>query len=157
MTTVQLLGRGTYGPHIAMGPGVSPLWQYKKSVPAQNTVLIYEDGTVEERAGVSNLTLLYEGVRTWIYGGTDYRTFVGSWEYNALTAAGYTWREVPAQGEYTEDYQDNYNEAWGKAIFDENAAALAEAAAEQAAAERAATLASQIATLEAQLLALRGY
>ena len=106
MTTVQLLGRGTYGPHISVGPGVSPLWAYRHSPPAQNTVLIYNDGSVKEIAGVSNLELVTGHVRVWIYGGTDYRTTVGSWEYDALTDAGYTWREVSEPGVYTETYED---------------------------------------------------
>lgn len=105
MATVQLLGRGTYGPQIPMGPGVSPLWQYKKSVPAQNTVVIYHDGTVEEMQSIS-LLVLNRDVAVWIYGGTDYRCEVGSWEYNALTAAGYSWRDVPTPGTYTETYED---------------------------------------------------
>jgi hypothetical protein len=155
MATVQLLGRGTYGPNIPMGPGVSPLWQYKKSVPAQNTVVIYKDGTVEEMQSISLLTLL-DDVKLWIYGGTDYRTTVGSWEYNVLTAAGYTWREVPAQDQYTAEYQDNYNEAWGKALYDENAAAIAAAQKALADARAAHEKAALIATLEATLAALKG-
>lgn len=35
MATVQLLGRGTYGPYTAYGPGVSPLWLYFLSPPVR--------------------------------------------------------------------------------------------------------------------------
>jgi len=155
MTTVQLLGRGTYGPHISVGPGVSPLWAYRHTPPAQNTVIIYNDGSVKEIAGVSNLELVTGPVRVWIYGGTDYRTTVGSWEYDALTAAGYTWREVGPQYEYPGEYGDNYQEAWGKALFDENAAALESQRAAKAAADAEYARTQRIAVLEAELAALK--
>ena len=108
MATVQLLGRGTYGPQVAYGPGVSPLWMYFNAPPAQNSVLIFNDGSVEERATFENDVIQGEDVHTFILGGTDYRTTVGSFEYDALTAAGYTWREVAAPDTYTSNYQDAY-------------------------------------------------
>jgi len=155
MTTVQLLGRGTYGPKVSVGPGISPLWMYRHTPPAQNTVVIYKDGRVEEMQSISLLTLNND-VALWIYGGTDYRTTVGSPDYNILTAAGYTWREVPAQEEYTAEYQDNYNEAWGKALYDANAAAISRQQQAIADAKAAYEKAALIASLEATLAALKG-
>ena len=108
MATVQLLGRGTYGPQVAYGPGISALWFYFKSPPAQNSVLIYNDGSVVERATFENGDIQGVDVHTFILGGTDYRTTVGSFEYDALTAAGYTWREVAELDTYTSTYQDVY-------------------------------------------------
>lgn len=108
MATVQLLGRGTYGPYVAYGPGVSPLWLYFLSPPAQNSVLIYDDGTVVEQATFPNDQIQASNVHTYILGGTDYRTTVGSFEYDALTAAGYTWREVTPADTYAEKYEDVY-------------------------------------------------
>lgn len=108
MATVQLLGRGTYGPHVVYGPGVSPLWEYFHAPPAQNSVIIYENGTVVERATFENVDIQASDVHTFILGGTDYRTTVGSFEYDALTAAGYTWREVAEPNTYTATYQDVY-------------------------------------------------
>ena len=108
MATVQLLGRGTYGPHVVYGRGVSPLWEYFRSPPAQNSVLIYNDGSVVERATFENGDIQDVDVHTFILGGTDYRTTVGSFEYDALTAAGYTWREVAEPNTYTSTYQDVY-------------------------------------------------
>ena len=108
MATVQLLGRGTYGPHVAYGREFSPLWEYFHAPPAQNSVLIYDDGTVVERATFENDVIQGEDVHTFILGGTDYRTTVGSFEYDALTAAGYTWREVAERDTYTTTYQDTY-------------------------------------------------
>jgi hypothetical protein len=113
MATVQLLGRGTYGPHVSVGAGVSPLWQYRHTPPAQNTVIIFNDGSVQEVAGASNLVLTGGTVHTWIYGGTDFRCEQGSWEYNMLTAAGYTWRVLPDPDTYTQNYVDNYVLEWG--------------------------------------------
>lgn len=108
MAIVQLLGRGTYGPQVAYGPGISPLWLYFLSPPAQNSVLIYNNGSVVERSTFENKDIQDEDVHTFILGGTDYRTTVGSFEYEALTAAGYTWREVAAPDTYTSDYADAY-------------------------------------------------
>lgn len=106
---VQLLGRGTYGPYNIIAPDVSPLWQFIKPPPAQNSILIYNDGTVVERATFENSDTLDPDVHTFIIGGTDYRTDVGTFEYDALTAAGYTWRNVYSGDVYAEDYDSQYN------------------------------------------------
>jgi hypothetical protein len=108
VATVQLLGRGTYGPQVAYGPGVSPLWMYFLMPPQQNSILIYTDGSVTERATFTNEDIQADNVYVWIYGGTDFRCEVGSFEYDALTAAGYTWREVVPPNTYSENYQDAY-------------------------------------------------
>ncbi len=106
---VQLLGRGTYGPEVAVGHGISPLWMYFKSPPAQNSILIYTDGTVVERATFENDDIQDENVHTFILGGTDYRTDVGTFEYDALTEAGYTWRNVYTDNVYPETYDTQFN------------------------------------------------
>lgn len=108
MPTVQLLGRGTYGPRQVFGPGVSPLWSFFLPPPAQNSILIYNDGSVYERATFENKEIRDEDVHTFILGGTDFRCEVGSFEYDALTAAGYSWRAVAERDAYTEDYTDVY-------------------------------------------------
>ena len=106
---VQLLGRGTYGPRVVQGPGISPLWSFFLPPPAQNSILIYNDGTVEERATFQNKDVKAADVHTFIMGGTDFRTDVGTFEYDALTAAGYTWRNVYTSDVYAEDYDGQYN------------------------------------------------
>ncbi len=108
MATVQLLGRGTYGPDVPMGAWVSPLWMYVKMPPAQNSILIFDDGTVVERSIFENSEIKNPSVRLFILGGTRYRTEVGSFEYDALTAAGYTWQAIAEPNTYTEDYEDSY-------------------------------------------------
>ena len=108
MTTVQLLGRGTYGPRVDPSPGVSPLWQFFLGPPAQNSVIIYDDGEVVERQTFENDEIKDEDVHTFILGGTDFRCEVGSFEYNSLDAAGYTWREVVQPNTYSSTYQDAY-------------------------------------------------
>lgn len=105
----QLLGRGTYGPYTAYGPGVSPLWSFFLSPPAQNSILIYNDGTVVEQQAFENDDIEDPSVHTYIYGGTDFRTDEGSFEYQALTDAGYTWRNVYTDNVYPEDYDSPYN------------------------------------------------
>jgi hypothetical protein len=106
---VQLLGRGTYGPRTIQGRGISPLWSFILPPPAQNSVLIYTDGSVAERATFENDDIQDEDVHTFILGGTDYRTDVGTFEYDALTAAGYTWRNVYTGNVYSEDYDTQFN------------------------------------------------
>ena len=108
MATVQLLGRGTYGPRVQTGAAVSPLWQFFLGPPAQNSVLIYDDGTVVEQQSFDNDVVKASNVYLFILGGTDFRCEVGSFEYNALTAAGYTWRTVTPRDTYSEDYEDVY-------------------------------------------------
>ena len=106
---VQLLGRGTYGPRNITGPGISPLWQFFLAPPAQNSILIYNNGDVVEQATFDNREIRDPEVHTFILGGTDYRTDVGTFEYDALTAAGYTWRDVYTGDVYADDYDSQYN------------------------------------------------
>lgn len=105
----QLLGRGTYGPRIQTGPDVSPLWQFFLMPPAQNSILIYNNGDVVERATFENNVIRGEDVHTFILGGTDFRTDEGSFEYDALTDAGYTWRDVYTDNVYPETYDTQFN------------------------------------------------
>ena len=106
---VQLLGRGTYGPSTIQGPGISPLWSFFLSPPAQNSVIIYKDGSVAERATFENDDIKSVDVHTFILGGTDYRTDVDSFEYESLTAAGYTWRNVYTDNVYPETYDSQFD------------------------------------------------
>ena len=106
---VQLLGRATTGPRVVQGPGISPLWSYFLSPPSQHSILIYNDGSVVERETFENSEIEDPDVHTWIYGGTDFRTDVGSFEYEALTDAGYTWRNVYTDNVYPETYDSPYN------------------------------------------------
>jgi hypothetical protein len=105
MATVQLLGRGTYGPEVSMD---HPLWSFFKSPPAQNSVVVYTDGHVTEAAIFSVDDINADVVNTYIQGGTDFRTEVGSFLYDSLTAAGYTWRNVTARDAYSDNYEDVY-------------------------------------------------
>ena len=105
----QLTGRATYGPRVEYGPGVSPLWQFFLMPPAQESILIYKNGTVVERQTFENEDIKDPSVHTYILGGTDYRTDEGSFEYNALTAAGFTWRDVYSGDTYADDYDTDYN------------------------------------------------
>jgi hypothetical protein len=87
---------------------VSPLWLYKKMPPAQNSVLIYKNGDVVERPTPEIKDIKDESVHEFILGGTRYRTQVGSFSYEALTAAGYTWQVITEPDAYSEDYEDSY-------------------------------------------------
>ena len=106
---VQLLGRGTYGPRTIQGQGISPLWSFILPPPAQNSVIIYTDGSVAERATFEDGDIKNDNVHTFILGGTDYRTDVDSFEYESLTAAGYTWRNVYTDNVYPETYDSQFD------------------------------------------------
>ena len=108
MATVQVLGRGTYGPPVPQGPGVSRLWLYVKSTAAQKSLLIYNDGTVEEGLSFLNEVIEGDNVYKFILGGTDFRCEVGSFEYVSLAAAGYAFRTVVPRDTYSENYTDDY-------------------------------------------------
>lgn len=112
MATYQLLGRGTYGPTAAVGPGVSPLWSFIKGPPAQNSVIIYKDGSVAERQTFENDEIQDDDVFIFILGGTDFRCTDDSFAYESLDAAGYTWRLVVDQDTYGAEYADAYNREW---------------------------------------------
>lgn len=105
----QLLGRGTYGPRVMTGQGISPLWQFFLMPPAQNSILIYNDGTVVEQETFENDVIQDPDVYMFILGGTDFRCDEGSFEYDSLTDAGYTWRNVYTDNVYDETYDNPYN------------------------------------------------
>jgi hypothetical protein len=81
---------------------------YFLSPPAQNSVLIYDDGSVVEGPGFQNSDIQADNVYMFILGGTRFRCETGSFEYDALTAAGYTWQTITGFDEYGEDYDDQY-------------------------------------------------
>lgn len=110
MALVQLLGRGTYGPVAPYGPGVSRLWLYFLPPPAQNSIVIYDDGSVVEGVGFENDRIEASNVYMFILGGTNFTCEEGSFEYNALTAAGYTWRPANTLNAYyeTDSYDTQY-------------------------------------------------
>lgn len=87
----QLLGRGVYGPHRP-GPYSGPmhLWDHILPPPIQNSILIYKDGTVVERAEFDTYEINDPNVHVFILGGTDYRCGDDQFAYDSLIAAGYT-------------------------------------------------------------------
>lgn len=88
-------GRETYWPNVIFGPDISPLWQFVKMPGGQNSIIIYNDGSVVQQRTFENDQIKDPTVHTFILGGSDYRTTAGSFTYNALLAAGYTFRDVP--------------------------------------------------------------
>ena len=108
MALVQLGARGTYGPFVPWGPGVSNLWSYMRMPPAQKSIIIYNDGSVVEGQGFELDDVKDPGVYLFILGGTRFRCQDDSFEYNALVAAGYDFTVVPERDTYTDDYQDVY-------------------------------------------------
>ena len=156
MTLMQLQERGLYGPQVPTGRGVSPLWSYIKMPPAQNSIVIYTDGTVVERAGFDTSELRPERmVDTFILGGTDFRCDDTSFQYQSLLAAGYEFVAFPEQNTYEGTYRDSYTYEWTPEVLAyqnrlaEDRKAKADAQAESERLQR-------IASLEAELERLRG-
>lgn len=150
MAVYQLLGRGTYGPRVETGAGVSPLWQFFLSPPAQNSVIVYADGTVVEQATFTNDETKDPNVLVFILGGTDFRCTDDSLAYQYLTDAGYTWRLVVDQDTYGAEYADVYNREWEQEntrLVEERQAAYAAANAEYYRQQRIAALQAELAAL----------
>ena len=150
MAVYQLLGRGTYGPRVQTGPGISPLWQFFLSPPAQNSVIIYNNGAVVERATFDNSEILDDDVFLFILGGTDFRCTDDSLAYQYLTDAGYTWRLVADQDTYGAEYADVYNREWEQAntrLVEDRKEAYAAANAEYYRQQRIAALQAELAAL----------
>lgn len=101
-------GIGTYGPSVPWGTGISPLWSYMRMPPAQNSLIIYDDGSVVEGAHFESDDIQADNVYFYHYGGTQFIVEVGSFAYNALEAAGYLLEEIPEPDTYTTTYQDVY-------------------------------------------------
>jgi hypothetical protein len=140
------------------------LWAYFKGPPAQNSIAIYNDGTVVEKATFDTSELRPEkGVKTFILGGTDFRVFDTDPDYLTLVDAGYEFRALSGQGmnstnSYGDIYDDNYVREWGQQP-DVNAAMLKKNR-DEIEARRLAEVRRQrdarIATLEAELAAMKG-
>lgn len=113
MTIMQLQGRGMYGPKVPTGRGVSPLWRHFTAPPAMNSVVIYKDGRVVEKAGFDTRELRPEdNIDTFILGGTDYRVEDTSFQYQSLLAAGYTFVALPEENTYEDMYRDAFTLEW---------------------------------------------
>lgn len=140
----QLLGRGTYGPYRP-GPYRGPmhLWDHVTQPPMQNSILIYKDGTVVERAEFDTSEINDPDVHVFIYGGTDYRCGDDQFAHDALVAAGYTCGFGITMDVYVEKYTDQYPLVAGDS-------------GEDAAAAAARVKAARIADLEAELARLKG-
>ena len=139
-----------------MGPDVSPLWQYIKMPAAQNTIVIYEDGSVVEKAKWDTSELRPENhVHTFILGGTDFRCEDTSFAYQSLLAAGYEFKTMPGADTHEDMYRDSFTYEWGAEEI-AHQQMLAEREAERQAAQAEADRLARIATLEAELAALKG-
>lgn len=150
MAVYQLLGRGTYAHQIPYGQGVSPLWSFFQPPPAQNSILVYADGTVVERQTFDNDEIKDDQVFLYILGGTDFRCSDDSLAYTYLSDAGYTWRLVVDQDTYGAEYADAYNREWEQEntrIVEERQAAYAAANAEYYRQQRIAALQAELAAL----------
>ena len=148
-TQPYLSGQGTYGPlHVPGLRGPAHFWERHHSMPpAQNTVIVYKDGSVIE--GHLFGPEVFDDPEV-------HRIFVGGYKHvcdpaddplswNALAAAGYSCF-LPTQDIYmtTDKYTDQYP--------------IADTAAFEAArrAELEAARLARIAELEAELAALKG-
>jgi hypothetical protein len=145
-----------YGPKVPTGRGVSDLWRYFTAPPAMNSVVIYKDGSVVEKAGFDTRELRPEdNIDTFILGGTDYRVEDTSFQYQSLLAAGYTFVALPEQNTYEGTYRDAYTYEWTpETLAYQNAMAAERRQREDEQAYRDRL--EQIAALEAEAARLRG-
>jgi hypothetical protein len=68
------------------------LWEYFRPVPAQNSILVWADGTVEERQVPKNSET--KKAEVFIPGGHQFVTDEGSFAHSSLVAAGYEFEAV---------------------------------------------------------------
>ncbi len=68
------------------------LWEYFRPVPAQNSILVWADGTVEERQVPKNSET--QKAEVFIPGGHQFVTDEGSFAHSSLVAAGYEFEAV---------------------------------------------------------------
>lgn len=106
MAIVQLMGRETYPNRRPYGYGISPLWQRVPPPPWQESIIVYNDGSVVRGFGFENSVISDPSVKLFILGGTQFNCPEGSEIYNQLTAAGFTWRPFPDS--YPADYTEYY-------------------------------------------------
>ena len=101
MAKVRLVTQATTDtPEVGTYPNRTPtywdsgtfLWNYFRPVPAQNSILIYADGTVEEVQVPPEYVI--KTIPVFIQGGHQFVTETGSFAYNSLVAAGYTFEAV---------------------------------------------------------------
>jgi len=68
------------------------LWEYFRPVPAQNSILVWADGTVEERQVPKNSET--KKAKVFIPGGHQFVTDEGSFAHTSLVNAGYEFEAV---------------------------------------------------------------
>lgn len=143
----QLLGRGTYGPErLPRARGPRHLWNHVSMPPAQNSIIIYKDGTVLEGNNFAPWQydpIIDPNVHRFLYGGTNVRCDdLDTLSHATLIANGYTCGHGATMDVYLPDYTDQYP----LVAHAEGDAVAAGIAARQA----------RIAELEAELARLKG-
>lgn len=139
----QLLGRSTRSsPRMSPSRGPRHLWDHHANPPIQASIIVYKDGTVVEGWEFESWEIANENVLVFIMGGSDYRCEPGL-IHDILMANGYSCGFGANADTYLEKYTATYPIAGG-------------ASAEDVAAAQARVKAARIATLEAELAALKG-
>jgi hypothetical protein len=145
----HLTGQGTYGPlHVPGLRGPAHFWERHHSMPpAQNTLVVWKDGRVEEGNNFGPQVFTSPDVHRIFVGGYDHRCDPADdpFSFAALAKAGYSCF-IPTQDIYmpNDTYTDQYP------IKDTPTAAQIRAAQIEAA------RLARIAELERELAALRG-
>jgi hypothetical protein len=123
------------------------LWDHVSAPPAQNSLIIYTDGTVREGNNFAPWEydpILTPTVHRFIYGGTNVHCDeLDQFSRDALIAAGYTCGFGVTMDVYVQNYTDQYP-------------LVAQTTSGDAATAAAAVRAARIAALEAELAALKG-
>lgn len=108
MARKRLTLRGWYELPPAPSPDGSIIWKVFPTPPVEKSILIYQDGTVVEGANFDTRTTQSAEVRKYLVGGCIYEFDEDSFEYVALSEAGYHFVDVYADDEYAPDYDTRY-------------------------------------------------
>jgi len=108
----RLTGQGNYGPLRNPYTHRSPqhLWNHVGWVPAQETLVVYTDGTVAEGHSFTHEEMYGPTVHKLLVGGYDYRCpEFDAFTLSSLKAAGYTCCNPDGDIYYIDTLDDEYD------------------------------------------------
>ena len=83
----QLTGRTLYP--LPIPPEADVMWHKMGAGSSQESLIVYDDGTVTRGQGFTTWDITQPTVHTFIQGGTDFRCEASGWLHDTLVAAGF--------------------------------------------------------------------
>jgi hypothetical protein len=83
------------------------LWDYYTEPPAQQSIIVYKNGDVWEKAEFTTDEINDPDVYLFIQGGTDFRCEPSGWLHDTLVAQGYECTSI-TEDVYLDGYTDQY-------------------------------------------------